>query len=755
MPSLFSILCDEATLYAAWNLIHSKGSAGGIDGIGIETFHAAQRKEIPRLAKELADGSWRPQPYAEIEVPKTKHPDEVRRLGMTSMRDKVVQQAIKTLVEPRFERLFLGCSYGYRPGKGATKAIRRVLSECRKTQYKWVLRLDIDNFFDTINHSILQKRLTASGIEQDLIRLIMLCIQMGRVQNRSGQWLSNAVGVPQGAILSPLLSNLYLNSFDQFAESRSVPYVRYADDFLFLTVSEELAQDILQRTEKYLNDNLHLALNQPPVVVPLSAGFDFLGITVQDATATITNEKRDELCKRIWTFELTGDGLDRRSRKAWEGMSNYYAKLLPQSDLEHLDGVLFARMADIARTHYSDFHSQTAFRAAIAQMGFLSLQYTQQKKVWVDELMAIFANSKRNLQQKADVKLNKKIIQRRKQEYRRKETEASGLLVNKPGTFIGLTSRGVTVSQKGKVLSQHHADNLSQIVVAGQGVSLSSNLIAFCLNRKIPIDFFDAQGTHLGSVVTARSMQNTLWRQQATAAEHVRNAIAMRIIEGKIKNQYALLKYYHKYHKGHYPLLSEKMTAMDVQVAQFKSWKTKKNGTDFVQKLTGHESQVAIRYWDYIRELIADDDVAFDHREHRGASDLMNSMLNYGYAILYARAWQALLAAGLNPFEGLIHTRAEGKPALVYDFVELFRSQVVDRTVISLIQKGNELEVRNGLLTDATRQTLVKSIMERLARYEKYQGEEMKMENIILRQAKLLAKAFAGDADFKPYVAKW
>ena len=91
----------------------------------------------------------------------------------------------------------------------------------------------------------------------------------------------------------------------------------------------------------------------------------------------------------------------------------------------------------------------------------------------------------------------------------------------------------------------------------------------------------------------------------------------------------------------------------------------------------------------------------------------------------------------------------------MYDFVELFRSQVVDRTVISLIQKGNELEVRNGLLTDATRQTLVKSIMERLARYEKYQGEEMKMENIILRQAKLLAKAFAGDADFKPYVAKW
>ena len=130
-------------------------------------------------------------------------------------------------------------------------------------------------------------------------------------------------------------------------------------------------------------------------------------------------------------------------------------------------------------------------------------------------------------------------------------------------------------------------------------------------------------------------------------------------------------------------------------------------------------------------------------------------MLNYGYAILYVRIWQALLAAKLNPFESLIHVQREGKPTLVYDMIEIFRSQVVDRVVISLVQKGQDLEIRNGLLTDHTRQLLVKSVMERLARYEKYQGEEMKMEQIILRQAKLLAKAFEGTEKFKPYVAKW
>ena len=323
--------------------------------------------------------------------------------------------------------------------------------------------------------------------------------------------------------------------------------------------------------------------------------------------------------------------------------------------------------------------------------------------------------------------------------------------------FLGLTSRGVTISQKGKVVAQHHPDNLSQIVITGQGVSMSSNLISFCLNRKIPIDFFDNQGTHLGSIINSKYMQNTLWVKQSAADTMQRNTIALGIIEGKIKNQHALLKYFNKYHKTHYPQLKSKMEMIEKVAEDFKTWRktAKPAENDFLQKLLGHEAQVAIRYWDYIRELFSDDNVKFEQREHQGAKDLVNSMLNYGYAILYVRVWQALLAAHLNPFDSLIHAHREGKPTLVYDMIEIFRSQVVDRVVISLVQKGQDLEVRNGLLTDKTRQLLVKNVMERLARYEKYQGEEMKMEQIILRQAKLLAKAFEGTDKFKPYVAKW
>lgn len=757
MPStLFNTLCLPPTLFAAWNVVKAKGAAGGVDGVTLAEFEKRKKTQIPKLADELKTGTWKPLPYLQIEVPKKKNPEEMRRLAMVAVCDKIVQQAIKMLIEPRLERQFLGNSYAYRPGKGAVKAIRRVVAESVAKKYLYVLRFDIDDFFDNIEHEILQHRLTATGLEADLIRLIMLCVKMGQVQQNSQQWVETHKGVPQGAVLSPLLANLYLNSFDQFAVSCQLPYIRYADDFLFLCETAEQSTELQKRVDNHLKEKLHLALNEPQTY-QLSDGFDFLGVHIHGRDITVSEQKADELIQRIHTLEFTSDGLTRQSLKTWEGMVNYYAKLLPQADLERFDQALLDRVALLLREELDLFPSKTSLQYVLNTTPFLSIQYASQRKMHIAELTAIYLNQRNQQKLATGAQKNREIIQQRKKEFRRLEAEASGLLVNKPGMFIGLTSRGVTVSKKGKVVAQHHPDNLSQIVITGQGVSMSSNLVGFCLNRKIPIDFFDHQGTHLGSVISSKYMQHTLWARQAGADTIQKNTIALSIIEGKIKNQHALLKYFNKYHKTHYPQLQPKMEQMEKVVDDFKTWKkhAKPADEDFMQKLVGHEAQVAIRYWDYIRELFSDDNVNFEQREHHGATDLVNSMLNYGYAILYVRAWQALLAAKLNPFESLIHVRQEGKPTLVYDFVEIFRSQVVDRVVISLIQKGQDLEVRNGLLTDSTRQLLVKSIMERLARYEKYQGEEMKMEGIILRQANLLAKAFDGTDKFKPYVAKW
>ncbi len=755
MKTQFSILCQEKTLYEAWRYVKTKGAAGGIDGVTIAAFNKDKVHQIILLREELLNGRWKPQPYLQISIPKTKDPKETRTLGMAVVRDKIVQQAIRSIIEPRFERVFVPNSYAYRPGKGATKAIRRVLSECQKTQYKYVLRLDIESFFDNIDHEILKRRIVAIGVEAEFVRLIMLCIQMGRVK-KNLQWIDTEYGTPQGAVLSPLLSNLYLHSFDQFAVSKNVPYVRYADDFLFLTETKEDAEYLLAKTETHLKEKLKLSLNQPPAIIELKNGFEFLGITIKDKKTSITDEKRRIIVERINSLDFNVEGLTQKSFRTWEGIYNYYAKLLQQQDLEYFDEALIQRVKFVIE-NTDVFKSKTALISSLNNIQFLSKQYCKQQKLHIEELVGFFLNTKSKDGHVTDEKTNRKIIQERKKEYRRLENETSGLLVNKQGTFLGLTSRGITAIYKGKVIAQHHKDNLSQIIITGQGISISSNLVNFCVSNKIPIDFFDHKGIHLGSVITAKSIQTSLWAKQSGADDATRNTIALEIITGKVKNQYNLLKYYHKYHRKRYPDLQGKMDGMDECISSFKKWKKKADRTDgeFMQKLVGHEAQIAIRYWDYIRELFRDDEISFEQREHQGATDIVNSMLNYGYAILYVRMWQALLAARLNPFDSMIHAHQDGKPTLVYDMVEIFRSQVVDRVVISLVQKGQDLDMHKGLLTDNTRQLLVKSVMERLSRYEKYNGEEIKMEQIIQRQAKLLAKAFEGTGQFKSYLAKW
>lgn len=171
--------------------------------------------------------------------------------------------------------------------------------------------------------------------------------------------------------------------------------------------------------------------------------------------------------------------------------------------------------------------------------------------------------------------------------------------------------------------------------------------------------------------------------------------------------------------------------------------------------MTGNEAQGAVYYWNYMRSLLADDDIGFEKRVRKGATDLMNMMLNYGYAILYNRVWQALLGARLNPFDSIVHCRQTGKPTFVYDMVEIFRAQVVDRVVITLIQKGVSLRTDNGLLATDTRRQLSQAVLDRLNRYENYRGEEITLEEIIRRQMNEIARFIEKDIRYKPYIAKW
>ena len=257
--TLFDRLCSVEHLFRAWEHVKKKNAAGGVDGESVTGFEASLEDNLAGLAEELSAGKWIPQPYMRIEIPKKTN--EKRRLGLLTVRDKIVQQGIRMLIEPRCERLFLNNSYGYRPGKGAVKAIRRALSERQRQGTDWALKLDIDDFFDNVDHEVLEARVSAVVNDSEILRLVMLSVKMG-VVSKSMKWQDVAKGLPQGAVLSPVLANLYLHSFDQYITSKTQSYVRYADDFVIFASSREEAMLLCTGAEEYLKGRLKLRISR-------------------------------------------------------------------------------------------------------------------------------------------------------------------------------------------------------------------------------------------------------------------------------------------------------------------------------------------------------------------------------------------------------------------------------------------------------------------------------------------------------------
>ena len=752
--NLFKTLCLPVTLYSAWKAVKLKNSAGGIDGLSVREFEENLKDNLGELRKELIDKTWNPEPYLRVEIEKNE--TETRKLGLLSVRDKIVQQAIKTLMEPKLENLFLKNSYGYRPGKGPVKAIRQVMHLFKQLKNGYAVKLDIDNYFDTINHERLFSRLQNFLGNEDIVRLVELCVKTG-VVTKNMKWEDAVQGVPQGAVLSPLLANFYLHPFDQFVTSKTENYIRYADDFMLVSKTKEEASSLSGLIKKELEDEFHLRLNEP-LVADFETGVEFLGISIRKSGLSLSEKKKKSLSERINSIEFKNNELSEKSLETLQGIKNYYAKLLPPPLVSELDRLLISKLHGLIKEHATSIRNKTTLGTSLKKIEFFSDETNLSKSVLIKEFVETYLNSKQK-KKKSDGKAdNKKLIRQKKQEYQKLESEGSELVVRTSGSFIGKSNKGIVIKVKGKVVNQKSTKGLKHITVTGQGVSLSSDAISYCIENKIPIDFFNSQGNHYASLLSPVSMDGMLWQQQSLLSIDKKVMLAGRIILSKLKNQFNLIKYYHKYHKDTLSGLPEKYVEVVLRIEKCISEVKLFNEPDpsYATFFMAQEAVAATAYWDYIRLLVDDDKVNFQKREKQGATDLFNSMLNYGYAILYARVWDAVLARKLNPSISVLHTFQANKPTLVYDIVELFRAQAVDRVVISLIQKGESLVMKNNLMNEPTKRLLIQNILERLNRYEKYRGEELRFIDIIGRQVDEFAAIISGESKlFKPYIAKW
>lgn len=339
------------------------------------------------------------------------------------------------------------------------------------------------------------------------------------------------------------------------------------------------------------------------------------------------------------------------------------------------------------------------------------------------------------------------------------EAEGFELLVSKPGSFIGKTQKGIVIKMQGKVVHQAPLNNLKHIFISASGVSLSSNVIHYAVKQKIPIDFIEFSGQPYARLVALQSPNVQLQLAQLEAQRDGRaSRIASAIVLGKVKNQMNLAKYYNKYRKtvdqDFVQAFNDKLARMESTAAEIKA--LQEDDHEILRgKLFSIEGRSAAAYWDIIKPLL-DEVIVFEGRVGQGAQDLVNSLLNYGYAMLSSKIWSAVLKAGLNPYISFLHKPQSGKPTLLFDLMEEFRPQAVDRVVFSMINKRVELKMDGKLLCPETRNKLAEGVLERINTIENFRGREMRLGDIIREQSRALADYLTGTSDrYAPYLGKW
>jgi RNA-directed DNA polymerase len=268
----------ERNLAQSYAKVAANRGAPGVDHVTVEAFGNDWEANVGKLTKALQDGSYQPQAIRRVYIPKPGS-SEQRPLGIPTVRDRVVQAALRHVVEPIFEKEFAAHSYGFRPGRGCKDALRRV-DALLKEGYVYVVDVDLKSYFDTIPHGRLMSRLRERIADGRVLQLIESFLKAG-IMDGLEEWEPEA-GAPQGAVLSPLLSNIYLNPLDHLLAARGSQMVRYADDFVILCRSQAEAEQALARVRQWCEaEGLTLHPTKTRIVDVRADGFDFLGYRFQ------------------------------------------------------------------------------------------------------------------------------------------------------------------------------------------------------------------------------------------------------------------------------------------------------------------------------------------------------------------------------------------------------------------------------------------------------------------------------------------
>jgi RNA-directed DNA polymerase len=342
---LMESICDPENLDTAMAKVIANRGAPGVDGMRVTQLEKYFERHRDRIIRELFAGTYRPQPVKRVEIPK---PDGgVRKLGIPTAVDRVIQQAILLVLSPHWDATFSANSFGFRPGRSAHHAVAQA-QKYLEEGYTWVVDMDLEKFFDRVNHDVLMSRVACRVNDKRLLKLIRAFLNSGVMIDGLAE--ATPEGTPQGGPLSPLLSNLLLDDLDRELESRGLRFARYADDCNVYVRSQRAGERVLQSVTRWLATKLRLKVNQTKSAVDRPWKRKFLGFTfTTQRKRSIAPASRAKFKKRIrqLTKRNRGSSLPRvvsELRSYMLGWRGYFGFCQTPSVLRNFDSWIHRRL---------------------------------------------------------------------------------------------------------------------------------------------------------------------------------------------------------------------------------------------------------------------------------------------------------------------------------------------------------------------------------------------------------------------------
>jgi RNA-directed DNA polymerase len=337
---LMEEVCQRENLFKALKRVQGNRGSAGVDGMKVGELPDYLREHWPAIRERLMAGTYKPQPVKRVEIPKPG--GGVRKLGIPTVLDRMIQQAVLQVLQPRWDPTFSEHSYGFRPGRSAHQAVaaaqRHIAEGCR-----WVVDMDLEKFFDRVNHDRLMAKAAERITDKRVLKLLRAFLNAGVLEN--GLVRPSDEGTPQGGPLSPLLSNLVLDELDRELERRGHRFVRYADDCNIYVRSERAGQRVMESLERFITKKLRLRINEEKSAVARPWARKFLGFSFtvhKDPKRRLAPETVRRLKRKVRKLTRRTRGVSveqmvedlNRYLVGWRG---YFGYCETPSVLEHLD----------------------------------------------------------------------------------------------------------------------------------------------------------------------------------------------------------------------------------------------------------------------------------------------------------------------------------------------------------------------------------------------------------------------------------